>query len=798
MLPRPPFSRKVVFGFLLTTWFSVQSAAVCAQTGATLQRAEQALCDGDDPGAERSLLKSLAEPGIERTARFDAWMLLAEVHYQRSAQEQFLAATDSAARLLEPADGPEQEAWARVETNRCRHAFFAMQYERAIQLGESAIARYRRAPDKSHWKCAFRIHQALAASYRISTPERKEKVFAHFDTALALIHTRTDVLPYWEASIWRSLSNAAMDRMAPSVPEHAMYGDRCEHAQLQALRIMERSHPNDRLERAMLMNLHGLYLVYNGQPDSCVRWLQHAQKLIADDVWRRKDERYIHDWLTALRWKSFVFESEPWRSDTAALKLYLEELQAAEPLFTRFAATQATAKGLFTRDRYDESPFASSASTCQRLWERTHDARYIDAALRATEKARRDAWNIAQSLRDRSDLLLPDPPMDMLASLREQMRPDEGLLICLDYGLGLVGHRVITLTVSTDSAAFNTCGFNYDWSCVLDMPQQLDASKGRRALHLLYDSIYAPVEHLLHDHVKRLHVVSTNELAKLSFDALLADTTSEDIRQCHPLVEEHAISYPYFLLPPGSEWRTVDFRKGLYLAPTAGSGELTDLVMLREAMARWHNGALPGQLDSSVTNAAYAMQCMEGAGFLVWGGHCGGNLFMDDEPVTSFTTSFKDSATILLPSQLLSLREAPAFVVHAACQSGVFHPYGSSGSISFARAFLFAGSRTVVAAQHVADERSSIRLLEHLMDALADGQPTDLALQHAKLAYLREAASAEDARPLYWATWQVWGECAPLETGDPPRNLWPWLAGGALVLVAGGRAIRKRRRIFPQ
>lgn len=795
MLHRPSLTGKVVLSFFLAAWFCAHSTAVHAQTASDLQRAEQALCDGNDLGAERSLLKLLAEPRLESSSRFDALMLMAEIHYQRSAQEQFLSANESAAKLLGPPDGAEQEAWARVETNRCRHAFFAMQYERAIELGESAITRYRRAPDRTNWKNAFRIHQALAASYRISTTERKGKVFAHFDTALALAHARKDLLPYWEASIQRSLSNAAMDRMRKDDPDHVKCADLCKSAQTEALRIMAASHPNNRLERAMLMSLHGLYLVYNGQPDSSLKWLSNAQDLITDDVWRAQDERFFPTWLLTLRWKAFAFEGEPWRSDTALLKLYLDELQAAEPLFTRYAAVQATAKGLFTQDRYDRSPFPSTMAVCQRLWELTLNTSYIAHALRTTEKTRRDAWNIAQSLRNRRNMILPDPPTEMLSSIREKLDPNEGLLICVDYGLAQVGHRVITLTVTTDSVAFNECGFNYEWSCALDMRQPLDASRERRALHLLYDSIYAPVKHLLNDQVTRLRVVSTNELAKLSFDALLTDTSSADIRQCHPLVEEYAISYPYFLLPPSDDGRSSVKRDGLYLAPTRGSGELTDLTMLREAMVSWHKGVLPGELDSSVTDAAVVMQRMEQAGFLVWGGHCGGNIFMNDEPVSSFSTSFMDSATTLLPSQLLSLHQAPSFVVHASCQSGVFYPYGSSGSVSFARAFLFAGSRTVVAAQHVADERSSIRLLEHLMDELADGQPADLALQHAKLAYLREAASAEDARPLYWATWQVWGECTPLVPADKPLRPWPWLGGGAIIVLAGARAFRKRRKI---
>ncbi len=755
-------------------------------------------CDGDDPAAERAVTQLLREGDLAPSARFDAWMLLAEIHYQRSAQEQFLAATDSAAQLLGPSDGPEQEAWSRVEVNRSRYAFFAMQYERAAQLGESAVDRYWRARDRSRWKHAFRIHQALAAAYRInmgsfavSAPERAALSFAHFDTALALIHARKDLQPYWEASVWRSLSNAAMDHMAPSDPEHLRYAAICAHAQRQALRIMEQQYPGNRLERAMLMNLHGLYLVYNGQPDEAMALFEDTQRLISDDVWREHDDRFYPDLFVALHWKAMVFEREPWRSDTAQLLRYLSELQAAEPLYTRYAAAQATAHGLFTRDRYGYSTFSAIVATCQRLWELTHDPRFIDEALRSTEKARRDAWNSAQTLRRRPDLVLADPPADMVHALRQRMRPDEGLLLCMDYGLGQVGHRVVSLVVTSTDASFKQCDFDYAWSAALDPEEGISATTERRAYHSLYTALYAPAKELLHERVTRLKVISTNELAKLSFDALIADTSSADLRQCHPLVEDHAISYPYFVIPP--EGAALDQREGagLYLAPASGSGTLTDLRILRAAMVRWQHGDLPGRLDSTIADPANALRAMEGADRLLWAGHCGGNIYMTDEP-TGYLSASNDDSVALFPSQVLGLRSAPELVIHAACHSGVFHPYGSSGSVSFARAFLFAGARTVMATQHVADERSTVTLLDRLFQELATGTPTDLALQQAKLTYLRQAVSAEEARPLYWATWQLWGDASTSRTPDAPKRGWLWLVGAVAIAASGFALLPKR------
>ena len=789
---RPPFSCKVVFGVLLAAWSSIQGVAAWAQTGAALQAAEQAICDGDDLVAERALMELLAERDLERPARFDALMLLAEMHYQGSSMERFLAMTDSSALLLDPASEQDNEAWSRVETNRCRQHHYAMIMSRAVENGEAALARYRRAKDKRKWKHAFQIHQALAAAYR-NSPKANDPntIYQHFDTALALVSARTDVLPYWKAMVWRSLSNAAMDRMRPGQPERAVYSALCLKAQRMAMDLLEQHHPKNHIDISRLYNLHGLYHIYTDHPDSALHWFQRTRDLIGQDVLVLKDLRAIPDWLSGLRWQAIVYDQPPWTSDTVKLRRFLQELVEAEPLFARYADAEATAAGLFTRDRYNAAPYFAIVANCQRLWALTHDEGYVDQALRSTERVRRDAWNTAQRFRKRTDLQLPDAPEKMLVTLRAQLANDEGVMICMEQDLAMVSHRAFTLVVTARGSTFNVADFTPAWNFAFGTSAAADPRAVCRSFNALYKDIYRPAAHLLDGHVTRLRVLSSGQFTQLAFDALLADTAASSLGDCHPLVEKLAISYPFFVLRHDHGSQALSISPARYIAPAPDPRELTDLAVLRSAMARWSAGTIPGVLDSSLTDTIARNTFLEGRGMLVLGGHCGGQLTQGDEPRHYWGTTNMEGSSIL-PSDLLSLYQAPDLVIHAACQSGAFYPFGSTGNVSFARAFLFAGSQQVVAAMDVADERTAVKLLDLFLLELKEGHPTDIALQRAKLAYLRQAREPEAASPLHWAVWQLWGEAR--DEAPEPTNRSALFSGLVVLMITGGVLLTRWRR----
>lgn len=119
-----------------------------------------------------------------------------------------------------------------------------------------------------------------------------------------------------------------------------------------------------------------------------------------------------------------------------------------------------------------------------------------------------------------------------------------------------------------------------------------------------------------------------------------------------------------------------------------------------------------------------------------------------------------------------------------ACATGKPQYQPGEGMISLAHAFNYAGSKSLVTALWNIDEQASSQIIDRFYRNLAAGQPKDVALQKAKLAYFTEARGRTVA-PEYWAGLVVLGDASaiPVERAVP---FWAWLVGGLILLAAGG------------
>jgi hypothetical protein len=100
--------------------------------------------------------------------------------------------------------------------------------------------------------------------------------------------------------------------------------------------------------------------------------------------------------------------------------------------------------------------------------------------------------------------------------------------------------------------------------------------------------------------------------------------------------------------------------------------------------------------------------------------------------------------------------------------------------IGLTRAFFFAGARSVVASLWDVEDTATSRLMQQFYKNIRRGEPIDIALQHAKLDFLR--AGGMTAAPFYWASFIVSGQAhTPI---DVPQSA-PYLPVGiATVAVA--------------
>ena len=731
-----------------------------------IDRLERAFADGATDSVLHELERVLHDPSGPASLRFDAWMLQAECWLQRMNLERFKVATDSAASLI-PSNDVQRRA--RVEVNRCRHAAYFTQTPRAHKHGTVALALFRRAPDRASWKYAHLVYQAQGTVYR-NWPRGADSTFAYFDTAQALLTRRPQLLPFWSALLHKAISNAAMDRMRPGQPDRDRSAALCDREQCTALAILQAHHPRQVAEIGMLQNLRGLYHIYADRPDSAWLWLRRSEELMMASG---TQDAHLAIWFSSLRWQTFLLDRPEHWSDIPLLKRHLARLQQAQGRFTAFATERTQAQGLFFQDTYWYSPFASTVTLCARLWELTRDTAYVDNALWMVEKTRRDAWNIAQDLRGRPDLRLGDPPPQMLQAVRRMLHDREAVLLCVQDSRA--GYRSFStvLVVTRDSVSFRFLERGFEPTTGSEINSR-DMIVFRRTYHDLHRQLYAPIAQLLQD-VDRVRVFPSGAMAYIAFDALLADTIGPDISSWHPLVERHAFSYPLMLLP--MESRDVpNTGREYYLAPAPGPGSLTDLKRVRAAMRRWGGDAT---VDSS---GAWSRMVgsIPHAGVLYLSGHGAGISGLDQEPRHYFGTDTAGSSAYMQPSDLLPLDLQAPLVVHLACASGFFEPDRNAGPISFARAFLFAGARSVLSTAVPTDEGATIRLVDLFRAELAAGHPSDIALQRAKLAYLEQSEHDEGQLPMHWAGWQIHGEGMTVEA---PRLWWPWLL--AVVLIMG-------------
>jgi CHAT domain-containing protein len=132
------------------------------------------------------------------------------------------------------------------------------------------------------------------------------------------------------------------------------------------------------------------------------------------------------------------------------------------------------------------------------------------------------------------------------------------------------------------------------------------------------------------------------------------------------------------------------------------------------------------------------------------------------------------------------------FIVLSACQTGTGRLYRGEGVFSFNRAFAAVGIPSSLTNLWSVNNESTYQLTELMYKYLAEGLPKDVALQKAKLEFMK-TASKERTLPYYWAAPVLVGTVDPVIAGG--SGYWKYMLGGTLLIaaIAGGLYMRKRK-----
>ncbi len=145
------------------------------------------------------------------------------------------------------------------------------------------------------------------------------------------------------------------------------------------------------------------------------------------------------------------------------------------------------------------------------------------------------------------------------------------------------------------------------------------------------------------------------------------------------------------------------------------------------------------------------------------------------------TMYFSDTDSISL-SDFSKLNIRPRLAILNGCQTGTGTYYQSEGTMSFARAFYRLEAESVLMTLWSVDDKTTAEVLELFYEGMENGKELDLAVQEAKLTFIKNVNNDELANPYYWAGIQLSGKADPLL--QKSYHWWITAAGFALMAFA--------------
>jgi CHAT domain-containing protein len=125
-------------------------------------------------------------------------------------------------------------------------------------------------------------------------------------------------------------------------------------------------------------------------------------------------------------------------------------------------------------------------------------------------------------------------------------------------------------------------------------------------------------------------------------------------------------------------------------------------------------------------------------------------------------------------------------IVLSACETGSGKLYQGEGVFSFNRGFAAIGIPAAITNLWSVDSKSTYELTELFYKHLSEGNPTDMALQKAKLEFIK---SSDQTLPFYWAAPILTGKAEVIELKK--SFTWQWILLGIAILLVGGLVWRR-------
>ena len=307
-------------------------------------------------------------------------------------------------------------------------------------------------------------------------------------------------------------------------------------------------------------------------------------------------------------------------------------------------------------------------------------------------------------------------------------------------------------------------------------------SQSNNAARHLYEGLIQPIKQFLSE---RIIIIPDGALGYLSFAALLEKEITEirRIKDYPFLIHRHAIDYSVSIALYDEMRKRASAKKRnlLTMAPVfdGAQDELPQLPFNKKEASDIHE-IFDGELlmGKAATVDAFVQRCSNYQ-LIHLATHGRANDQFGQRSYLVFASD-SNAAMRLYAGDVYNLGLQADLVGLSACETGIGELSRSEGMISLARAFSFAGAKSVLSSLWTVNDKSTSQVMQDFYENLNAGAPKDRALQYASQAYLQSVNEAQ-AHPFYWSPFVLIGDVAPVHN----TNTLPWILGIGILLVVG-------------
>lgn len=326
---------------------------------------------------------------------------------------------------------------------------------------------------------------------------------------------------------------------------------------------------------------------------------------------------------------------------------------------------------------------------------------------------------------------------------------------------------------------------------------------------ILYQQLLAPALSTIAK--QSLRIIPDGILGYLPFDALLTDSlhTTLGNYKAYPFLQRtHRLCYSYslaLLVEKQQQQNQTVQKEILGIAPIFQAksplqlGKTTiQLAPLLANVTTTENLLAKYQGTALLNEAAQKAQFLQAAPDYAYL-HLASHAQMNDENGDYSFVSFSQTTDTVQQDNLLFVRELynvplkAEMVVLSACETALGELQEGEGIISLARAFAYAGAKSIITTLWQVSDQRSAELVTAFYDSLALGNTKDEALWQAKNSLIEQGFNAH---PYNWAGFIPIGDMGAVKLTKRTEWIWWVLVGmGLLGLLIGIRFLMLRNSV---